>query len=96
MKPAVIRDDGVAAADAKGLGRDPDPRRRLSALVLGTIDETDHGFDHLAVDPLGDHFHHRQIALDIALDHSIEVVIGRQAVLVGLIGSSVRPTAACR
>ena len=90
MEPAIVGNDGVAAADAEGLGSDLDPRRSLAALVLGTIDEFDHSDDDITIDPLGNQFLNRQVALDVSLDHTIEILVGRQAVLILLVGTKLR------
>src|SRR5712692_4837540 len=61
-----------------------DTRRRLAALVLGTVDHRDGALDDLRVEAVARQLLPRAVELDVRLEHAVELRIRRQRVLVEL------------
>ncbi len=78
--------DGIAAVAAEGAARDLDPGRRLAALVFGAVEHAPDVAHHRLVMAARDDLGHRHLALDQALQDVVEHLVGRQRVLVGLVG----------
>src|SRR5664280_3182484 len=78
-------DDRVAAVAAESLAANLDARGRLPALVFGDVEQTLDAFDHLRRVAAGDDLVQGRLLLDQAMQYAVEVGIGRQAVLVGLV-----------
>jgi uncharacterized protein (TIGR00369 family) len=72
---ALTRMTSVAT---EGTGSDLDPGRRLTALVLGQVDQADDALDLLGGQALGRQFAAAQVELHVAVQDSIQQVIGRQ------------------
>ena len=66
------------------------PGRGLAPLELGQPHQTQHPPDRRLVEPRGDDLLGRLVALDVALEDVVEHVVGRQRVLVGLVGPELR------
>ena len=83
--PEAVRDRDAAVA-AEGLLVHLDAGRRLPALVFGEVDEARDALRHLerreapAGDLLG-----REVVLDVGLEQRIELLVGRQRLVVALI-----------
>ena len=78
--------DRIPAVSAKILAGDLDARRRLAALVFGDVEkmlDAVHGGHVMAA---GDDLLDAQLMLDKAFEDVVERRIGRQRILVGLVG----------
>ena len=82
----AVRDRHPPVA-AERLRRDLDPRRLLAALVLGQVDEADDAVDVLRGQAAGDELLAAEVLLDVALEDRVEHLVGRQRVLVALVGA---------
>jgi hypothetical protein len=82
--------DRDAAADAEGEGGDLQAGGGLLALVFVEVDLADDVVDHGLVEALGDEVGAGQAFLDVTLEDGVERLVGRQAVLVGLVGAQLR------
>src|SRR5436190_1912584 len=69
----------------EGLGRQPNARRRLAALVLGAVDELDGPVDHLRVEAVGGELLARAVLLDVGREHPVELGVRRERVFVALV-----------
>src|SRR5205809_2980546 len=72
-----IRDRQPPVA-AERLGAELHPGRRLSALVLGAVDHRERAVDDLGIEPVAGQVLARLIELDVRLENSVELRIGRQ------------------
>src|SRR4030095_4670993 len=78
--------DRVAAVAAEGARRDLHAGGRLAALVFRGGEHAPDAVDCGAVVAAGDDVVARHLALDQAFEDAVELGIGRQRVLVGLVG----------
>lgn len=80
--------DGDAAARAEGDGGDLEACGGLLALVFGGVDEAEDAADGGVVEArFFDDGGGVLVALDVAFDDLVEDVVGREGVLVGLVGA---------
>ena len=82
--------DRIAAVAAEGAAGDLDAGRRLAALVFGQIEHAPDPAHRGLVIALGDDLLHRHLAFHQAFQDRIQLVIGRQGILVGLVGLQLR------
>src|SRR4051794_38695455 len=82
--------DWQAAVAAEGAWRDLDAWRGLPPLVLRAVDHLHDAVDDLGVGALGDYLVAAAIVLDVGLEDRVEHVIGRQGILVELVGPQLR------
>ena len=73
----------------KALVDDPDPGRSLAALVLGPVDQPDDLLDVSSGRPCATRLD-ALVALDVGLEDPVEHLVGRQGVLVELVGPQLR------
>ena len=71
---------------AERLGAHAHAGRRLPALVLGEVDEAHDAIDEGSVVPGCDELGAREVVLDVAAQDRVEHLIGRQRIVVALIG----------
>ena len=81
----VVGRDRVAPAEAEGLRRDLDARRRLAAFVLAEIDPPDDVDDDRALEPERRDRIDVELASDVRIDDRVERLVRRQRVGVELI-----------
>src|SRR5690554_879267 len=79
--------DGIFASHAKGLGGQLGSGGGLAALVLSDIDEALNALDQRWLVAEGDNFGQGEFVFNDALENGVEHRIGRQAVLIGLVGA---------
>ncbi len=79
--------DGHPSVLAKGLGADPHTWRHLTPFVLGLVHEPDDAGHGGRVETLGDKVGGGAVAFDVAGQDGIELGIGRERLVVALIGS---------
>ena len=84
--PVAVRDRHPAVA-AERLAGDLDAGRLLAALVLGQVDEPDDAVDVLGRQAARDELLAAEVLLDVALEDRVEDRVGRQRVLVLLVGA---------
>ena len=84
---AVAVRDRHAPILAERLGRDTNTGRRLPALVLGPVDERCHPGDEVGANPALDHIGDRAVMEHERFEQRVEDLVGRQALIVTLIGA---------
>ena len=84
---SVLRGYGITAADPKGLGGDLDARSGLPTLVLVAGDQAHNLAYGVGIEALGDDLLHRVALLHPRFDDPVEDLIGRQRVLIFLVGT---------
>src|SRR5947208_2868589 len=84
------RSDRVPPILAEAARRDADADGRLPALVLVDLDQPHHLRDMFGGQPAGDDLGRAQVFLDVRFENRIEHIVGRQAVLVGLLEPQLR------
>src|SRR4051812_16310320 len=67
--------------------RDLGPDRALAALPFGAIDEPGHELDHARVETERDDVRPPEATGDVGVDDVVEQLVGRQRVLIGLVGA---------
>src|SRR5579875_420541 len=82
--------DGIAPLAAERAGRDARTRRGLPALEFGGVHHLHHALHGVGIETGGDDFLARLRAFDAALENGVEHVVGRQRILVGLVGAQFR------
>ena len=70
----------------KAFGRDPRARRVLAALVLRDVDEAGDPGHQRRVEAGGDELAAGHVPLDVGLDERVEHLVGRQRLVVALVG----------
>src|SRR5215204_1675461 len=83
---------GAAAADADGVARDDERRRELAPLELvgRRLDAVEDVVDERAFVPLGDDLLGRVLPLEVEPQDGVERVVGRQRLVVELVGRQLR------
>ena len=79
--------DGDTSADAESPAGDLEAEGGLLALVLIKIHEANHSLNGLGIEPGGDDLIGALFFPDVPVENRVERFVGRQAVLVGLIGA---------
>ena len=78
---------GIRRSSPERLGGDPHPGRGLAALVLGQVDQAHHPGHQLLVEARFDQLAGGQVALHVGLEDRVEHLVGRQALVVALVGA---------
>src|SRR5690242_19679942 len=83
----IFLGNGDAATDAESLARDFQSRGGLAAFVFVEVDEADDAFDGRFFETGGDYFAGGFALHDICVKDGVQNIVGREAVLVRLVGA---------
>ena len=84
---AVAVDDREAAVAAEVAAGDFDARGRLAAFVFAAVDKGRREVNGAGGHSAGDHFAAAAVVLDIGFEDGVENVVGREGILVFLVGA---------
>src|SRR5690606_1806979 len=82
--------DRVAALAAEGAAADLGARRGLVPLPLARAHQLQHPRDHVLVEAGGDDLAARLLAVDVTAQDAVEHVVGRERILIKLVGAQLR------